>query len=108
MLPDGLPATGGEDLPFPSHGLKHVTRTNLHTHGLHIGGEADADNIFLSLAPGASFTHRYPVRSRPPTTNASRLALHTQCLTPHDTSRFTPHASRLALNLSCACHARRS
>jgi len=63
VLTNGLRATGGEDLPFPMHGLKHVTKSNLHTHGLHISGEADADNIFSKVEPGASLVYNYKITS---------------------------------------------
>jgi len=33
--------------------------TNLHTHGLHISGEAPGDDIFTEVAPGATNTYQY-------------------------------------------------
>ena len=38
--------------------------TNIHTHGLHILGEAPGDSIFTEVAAGESFTYTYKVRDR--------------------------------------------
>jgi FtsP/CotA-like multicopper oxidase with cupredoxin domain len=35
--------------------------TNLHTHGLHISGEAPGDSIFTEVAPGSSNTYVYQI-----------------------------------------------
>ncbi len=35
--------------------------TNLHTHGLHVSPEGDADNIFATVPPGQSRTYRYDI-----------------------------------------------
>ncbi len=35
--------------------------TNLHTHGLHVSPEADADNVFARVPPGESRTYRYDI-----------------------------------------------
>ena len=37
--------------------------TNLHTHGLHIGSVAPADDIFLEVGPGQSYTYTYNIPS---------------------------------------------
>ena len=39
----------------------HATVTNLHTHGLHVSPEGNADNIFLTLDPGDSRRYEIPV-----------------------------------------------
>ena len=41
--------------------MKSFDTTNIHTHGLHISGTAPADDIFLAIAPGESYTHTYPI-----------------------------------------------
>ena len=38
--------------------------TNIHTHGLHISGEAPGDSIFTEVAAGESYTYTYKVRDR--------------------------------------------
>jgi len=35
--------------------------TNLHTHGLHVSPSGNSDNVFLSFAPGESFTYEYEI-----------------------------------------------
>lgn len=35
--------------------------TNLHTHGLHVSPDGDGDNVFVTVAPGASHTYRYRI-----------------------------------------------
>ena len=35
--------------------------TNLHTHGLHVSPSGDADNVFVTVAPGASHTYVYEI-----------------------------------------------
>ena len=35
--------------------------TNLHTHGLHVSPEGDADNIFIRVPPGQSRTYTYDI-----------------------------------------------
>lgn len=37
--------------------------TNLHTHGLHVSGEGNADNIFVRVDPGESFQYEFPIRA---------------------------------------------
>ncbi|MBY5162437.1 multicopper oxidase family protein [Salsipaludibacter albus] len=36
--------------------------TNLHTHGLHVSGEGNADNVFVRVDPGESFDYEIPIR----------------------------------------------
>jgi FtsP/CotA-like multicopper oxidase with cupredoxin domain len=45
--------------PFATHRPHEWTTTNLHTHGLHVSPEGNADNIFLSVPPGA--TQQYEI-----------------------------------------------
>jgi FtsP/CotA-like multicopper oxidase with cupredoxin domain len=35
--------------------------TNLHTHGLHVSGEGNADNVFVHIEPNGSFQYEYPI-----------------------------------------------
>jgi FtsP/CotA-like multicopper oxidase with cupredoxin domain len=57
------------DLPKLEHHEEHVdltrphewTTTNLHTHGLHVSPSGNADNVFLSVAPGATRQLEIPV-----------------------------------------------
>lgn len=37
------------------------TDTNLHTHGLHVSPSGDADNIFVTVAPGQTHTYTYDI-----------------------------------------------
>ncbi len=36
-------------------------KTNLHTHGLHVSPEGNADNVFVSVSPGETFTYEYDI-----------------------------------------------
>ena len=47
----------------PMHHMPHGTTqlTNLHTHGLHVSPRGNSDNVFLSLAPGQTFTYEYKI-----------------------------------------------
>ncbi len=36
-------------------------KTNLHTHGLHVSPEGNADNVFVSIPPGETFTYEYDI-----------------------------------------------
>ncbi len=38
------------------------TPTNLHTHGLHVSGEGNADNIFIRVDPGETFDYEIQLR----------------------------------------------
>lgn len=37
--------------------------TGLHTHGLHISAEGNADNVFHEILPGDSFDYEYPIHA---------------------------------------------
>ena len=41
--------------------FKAISVTNLHTHGLHISGEAPGDSIFTEVGPGSSYTYTYVI-----------------------------------------------
>lgn len=45
--------------PLASHRPHAWTTTNLHTHGMHVSPDANGDNIFLSVPPGA--TQQYEI-----------------------------------------------
>jgi len=40
---------------------KDVNTTNIHTHGLHISGHGDSDNVFIAIGPGESRTYRFNI-----------------------------------------------
>ena len=44
-----------------SNVLKDPNTTNLHTHGLHIGGLYPGDNVHFSLEPGEQHTYMYNI-----------------------------------------------
>jgi FtsP/CotA-like multicopper oxidase with cupredoxin domain len=44
-----------------SNTLSGTTATNLHTHGLHISGDGNADNVFRSLNPGQCLFYSYNI-----------------------------------------------
>jgi FtsP/CotA-like multicopper oxidase with cupredoxin domain len=44
-----------------SNTLSGTTATNLHTHGLHISGDGNADNVFRSLSPGQCLYYSYNI-----------------------------------------------
>jgi len=41
--------------------FRQISVTNLHTHGLHISGNAPGDSIFTEVAAGASYTYTYVI-----------------------------------------------
>lgn len=43
--------------------FRQLSVTNLHTHGLHISGEAPGDSIFTEVAAGASYEYTYVIPS---------------------------------------------
>ncbi|HEU4514077.1 MAG TPA: multicopper oxidase domain-containing protein [Nocardioidaceae bacterium] len=46
--------------------------TNLHVHGLHVSPKGDGDNVFVSVAPGASFDYEYQLPSTPADRSSGR------------------------------------
>ena len=77
----------------PMHHTPHGTTqlTNLHTHGLHVSPRGNSDNVFLSLAPGQTFTYEYkiPDDHRPGLTGTTRTG------TASSSSRSTRGCSAL-------------
>ena len=59
--------------------------TNLHTHGLHVSPEGDADNVFVQIDPGQSHTYTYVL----PTNHRSSLCWYH----PHHHGMVAPQLS---------------
>jgi len=53
--------SGSRYLLSLSNTLSGTTATNLHTHGLHISGDGNADNVFRSLTPGQCLFYSYNI-----------------------------------------------
>ncbi len=51
----------GDDLQITSRNNLPAQPTNLHTHGLHVSPEKQADNIFVDTPSGATFTNKYDI-----------------------------------------------
>lgn len=52
----------GEDSSASQHNeFHHPNHTNVHTHGLHITGEAPADDVFIDVAPGEGYNYSYNI-----------------------------------------------
>jgi len=49
------------DNPTESNVWKDGNTTNIHTHGLHLSGMYDSDNVFISIPGGSSHTYRYNI-----------------------------------------------
>lgn len=43
--------------------FRDFDRTNLHTHGLHVSSLAPADDVFIDVGPGESYTYKYSIPS---------------------------------------------
>ena len=50
-----------EEARLPFNDFKLFNTTTLHTHGLHVSPRAPADDVFLTVEPGASRTYEYEV-----------------------------------------------
>lgn len=51
------------DTAFLHNVFKDFDVTNVHTHGLHIHGEAPGDDVFTAVSPGQTYTYTYEVPS---------------------------------------------
>ena len=49
----------GPDSAYSANQFSRPSSTNIHTHGLHISGEAPGDSIFTEVAAGESYTYTY-------------------------------------------------
>jgi len=49
------------DNPTDMNVYKDGNTTNVHTHGLHLSGMGDSDNVFTKIGPGESHTYRYNI-----------------------------------------------
>eukprot|EP01084_Bolivina_argentea_P033175 61396_1 len=54
---------GAEDSTNPTQDNvpKDINTTNIHVHGLHIGGMVPGDNVFMSIGPGDQHTYVYNI-----------------------------------------------
>lgn len=62
FLRNNLPKLSPEDRLFDDMTRPHRwTNTNLHTHGLHVSPEGNADNIFIDIRPGKRFHYEIAI-----------------------------------------------
>ena len=47
--------------PTGANVQKDPNTTNIHTHGLHIGGRPPGDNVYVSVSPGMNYTYTYNI-----------------------------------------------
>lgn len=61
LINDLPPNTDGspQDINIPHH----PNTTNLHTHGLHVSPEGNADNVLLEVEPGTQFDYEFEIPS---------------------------------------------
>lgn len=57
-LTNNLPAAAVDTSALHNQ-FKTLDVTNLHTHGLHVDGNAPGDSVFVEVAAGASYTYTY-------------------------------------------------
>ncbi len=55
-----LEVNAGDDVKIQLHNRLNQP-TNLHYHGLHVSPEGNADNVFLSVQPGASQSYSFQI-----------------------------------------------
>ena len=61
-LANNLPAAGFDTSALHNE-FRDVSKSNLHTHGLHIDGEAPGDSIFTEVDAQSSYTYTYNIPS---------------------------------------------
>ena len=59
---NNLPAAGFDTSSLHNE-FRDISKSNLHTHGLHIDGEAPGDSVFTEIAAQASYTYTYNIPS---------------------------------------------